>query len=61
MEPKKQYTAPQLTVVEFKSEKGYAASTLTSLSFWDVSLMTTGQVEDYTQHDTWTSEGGFWN
>lgn len=61
MEPKKKYTAPRLTVEAYETEVGYAASVFTNLSFWDISLMPDEQVENYTQHDTWTSEGGFWD
>lgn len=33
METKKEYIAPELTVVEFKTERGYAASQLDVLQF----------------------------
>ena len=61
METKKQYIAPQLTVATFKVEQGYATSTLSMLSFWDISLLSTGQVEDYTLHDNWTTGSEFWD
>ena len=60
MEIKKEYVAPLLTVVKIKVERGYAASLYTNLSLWDVSFFSSNQVEAYTQHDTWTSDGGFW-
>jgi len=31
------------------------------LSFWDISLLSTGQVEDYTLHEDWTTGSEFWN
>ena len=59
MYTKKQYIAPQLMVVEFKAERGYAGSMLESIMFWESE--DARQVEDYQQHDVWTDEGGFWN
>ena len=61
MENKKKYLSPQLTVVTFKAERGYTLSTLTNISLWDISQLATGQVEDYTLHDDWTTGSEFWN
>ncbi|MBQ8703598.1 MAG: hypothetical protein IJ524_04425 [Bacteroidales bacterium] len=57
---KKEYTAPELTVVSFKSERGYASSItpLGALLFWASS--DASQMEDYNTHDDWTESGGFW-
>ncbi|MBR1766578.1 MAG: hypothetical protein IJ745_06020 [Bacteroidales bacterium] len=56
---KKEYTAPALTVVTFKSERGFAASgsPLEALKFWDSG--DDGQTESYGDAD-W-SGNGFWN
>lgn len=59
MENKKRYTAPQLTVVTFKTEQGYAASLLESMMFWQSG--DSEQVESYQQHETWNDGNGFWN
>lgn len=58
MDKKKEYEAPQLTVAVVKTEAGYAASALNTLLFWEASA--TQQVEDYTVHDTWNNDSGFW-
>ncbi|MBQ8703200.1 MAG: hypothetical protein IJ524_02360 [Bacteroidales bacterium] len=57
-EEKKQYEAPQLTVVTFRTERGYAASSLNALLFWQ--LADAQQVEAYSEHDDWGSSGSFW-
>ncbi len=59
MKNKKKYTAPQLTVVTFKMEQGYAASLLESMMFWQSG--DSEQVENYQQHETWNDGNGFWN
>lgn len=59
MENKKRYAAPQLTVVTFKTEQGYAASLLESMMFWQSG--DSEQVENYQQHETWNDGNGFWN
>lgn len=48
---KKEYSAPTLTVVSVKSERGYVASNFALLSLW----MTPAeqQVESYNVHDNW--------
>ncbi len=62
---KKTYTAPVLTVVEFRSERGFAVSTVvpevgTFELFYD---QPGGQeTESFITHDTWTDgSNGFWN
>ena len=57
---KKEYTAPALTVVTFKSERGYAMS---SIKLWEtVDAEEYNQVEDYSTHGTWGSTGeSFWS
>ena len=55
---KKQYVAPGLTVVTFKTERGYAASTpLESLGLWE-----SGESEQMETYETtnWHESGGFW-
>ena len=55
---KKQYVAPKLTVVTFKTERGYVLSgALESLSFWENG--DSDQMEDY-ETTTWHESGGFW-
>lgn len=56
---RKVYTAPQLTVVNFKSERGYVGS---NDSFYLLSLGFDpfGQIESYTDHEEWTQSGDFW-
>ena len=62
METKKEYTAPQLTAVNVKSERGYAASAYSSLMFWDA-LMGSQQLEDYSVRSGWDDDGSnsFWD
>lgn len=59
MNEKKQYEAPELTVVEFKVERGYAVSGGT------MNLNTTDDVnEGYQIRSGWgrsTENNGFWN
>ena len=60
MERKKTYTAPQLTVVSFKTEKGYANS-LVFLTLWLNNSPSTEQVQTYNVRDGWESgTDGFW-
>ena len=61
METRKQYTAPQLTVVTFKAERGYALSTplFDELLFWETEQ--SEQVEAYADHEVWNDGAGFWN
>lgn len=59
-EEKKQYEAPQLTVATVRTERGYAASTLNSLALW-LSAYDSQQVESYSEHEDWGSDGDFWN
>ena len=62
METKKHYTAPQLTVVTVKAEKGYAASGnffFNELLFWEAE-QTDPHVETYNNHDVWNDGSGFW-
>lgn len=58
METKKEYTAPELTVVTFKTERGYAASSNNSLAALQMlsnalSGLTGGNMEawDFDQND----------
>ena len=62
---KKTYTAPVLTVVEFRSERGFAVSTVvpevgTFELFYN---QQSGQeTESFITHDTWTDgSNSFWN
>lgn len=61
MENKKEYIAPQLTVVSFTVERGFTASNpiLDQLMFWNNEP--SEQVEDYTEHSIWNDGDGFWN
>lgn len=59
MKTEQHYTAPQLTVVCFTLERGFAASTLRSLAFWE--LEATNHVESYTDHTEWNGGDGFWH
>ncbi|MBQ8704606.1 MAG: hypothetical protein IJ524_09575 [Bacteroidales bacterium] len=61
MRDKKEYMAPQLTVVSFKSERGYAGSV--DLLFWlAIQNSSSEQMEAYETGNGWT-EGNttFWN
>lgn len=61
MEDKKSYVAPQLTVVTFKTERGFAGSI--NLLFWLASQNSNyEQLETYETGNGW-SEGNttFWN
>lgn len=62
MEHKKEYIAPQLTVVTFRTEQGYAASNIfSSLVFWEeLDMPGEEHVESYTDHDVWNDGNGFW-
>lgn len=56
---KKKYTAPQLTVVRFKIEKGYvnSGSPMTGfLQLYDGEQETQTQ-ESWSDHSTWSSDG----
>ena len=57
---KKEYTAPQLTLVSFKVEKGFVGSNdpLSLLLFQESN--NTRQMESYTEHSSWHEDGGFW-
>lgn len=66
METKKEYTAPELTVVTFKTERGYAASSnnpLAALNMLASALgdLTGGNMEAWTidEDETFTESGGF--
>lgn len=48
METKKEYIAPELTVVTFKTERGYAASNLAALSVLSTLIgLNTGSMETW--------------
>lgn len=57
---KRPYEAPQLTVVSFKVEQGFAGSgVLSSLMFWENSEQ--DNMENYETQDNWHSGGQFWD
>lgn len=57
---KKPYEAPQLTVVTFKVERGYATSGVpSSLMFWENSEQ--DNMENYETQENWHSGGQFWD
>lgn len=60
METKKEYIAPELTVVEFKTERGYAASQLDVLQFaTQLFSLQSGNMEAWTiDEDNTFDEGG---
>lgn len=64
---KKTYTAPVLTVVEFRSERGFADSTgivVPEVGTFELLYDQTGgqETESFITHDTWTDgSNGFWN
>ena len=64
MKTKKQYTAPELTVVTFKAEQGYAQSRLSQTSFWINTLLGLSKPVVSSQ-ETWAIDentfGGDWN
>lgn len=57
---KKEYTAPELTVVSFKVEQGFSGSgPLEELKFWERG--DANQMEEYEESATWDeATGGFW-
>lgn len=56
---KKTYEAPALTVVTFKTERGYA---LSSLAVWRTDEDGDDQMEDYTTGNGWNSGSNtFWD
>lgn len=65
---KKTYLAPQLTVVSFRNEKGYASSNPVGLPLTDrleLLFMQNGneyrETETFSVHNDWTEENGsFW-
>lgn len=62
METKKEYIAPELTVVEFKTERGYAASQLDVLQFaTQLFSLQSGNMEAWTVDDNTFDEGGGFN
>lgn len=62
METKKEYIAPELTVVEFKTERGYAASQLDVLQFaTQLFSLQSGNMETWTvDNETFNDEGFTW-
>lgn len=54
---KKQYIAPQLTVVTFKAEQGYVNSTLTQTTIFLYLLRTEGNYNFNSAQEEW-KEGG---
>lgn len=65
MEHKKLYITPSLTVVRFKTERGFAVSgIIDQLRFWeDENHEANDQVQSYTRHNDWSNDAGnsFWN
>ena len=60
MKTKKEYTAPELTTVTIKSERGYAGSV--NLALFAVLSGDTYQMEDYETANGWDQNtGAFWN
>lgn len=62
METKKEYIAPELTVVEFKTERGYAASQLDVLRFaTQLFNLSSGNMETWeVDNNTFNDEGFNW-
>lgn len=63
---KKTYTAPVLTVVEFRSERGFASMGIVVPEVGTFELFYNQQsgqeTESFITHDTWTDgSNGFWN
>lgn len=59
METKKEYIAPELTVVEFKTERGYAASQLDVLQLaTQLFNLSSGNMETWTVDDNTFDDGG---
>lgn len=57
---KKQYEAPSLTAVSFKTEQGFAISMVSLMP--DSPEYDYQQIEDYTTHSGWNSEDNhFWD
>lgn len=59
---KKKYTAPQLTVAEFRTERGFAASDLSLVFAEPLGMDDQQYVEDYEVANGWTNNGSnsFW-
>ena len=63
---KKTYTAPVLTVVEFRSERGFASTGIVvpEVGTFELFYDQPGEqeTESFITHDTWTDgSNGFWN
>ena len=65
MEHKKHYISPCLTVVRFKTERGFAISGLIDqMLFWEEETDgANDQVQSYTRHNDWSNDAGnsFWS
>ena len=61
METRKEYLAPELTVVSFRVENGFVGSTplFNQLLFWNYEMPE--QVESYSQSANWNDGNDFWN
>ncbi len=60
MNDKKQYIAPQLTVVTFKTERGYVASGTPVTGFLELFDRETAEAqtqESWSEHGTWDNSG----
>lgn len=57
---KREYTAPQLAIVTFRTEHGYALSGSYRDGFFqlfDIETSESNTMESWTDHDTWGSSG----
>ena len=60
MEKKKEYVAPALVSITFKTERGYSSSLLTMTALFDAEEQQ--QMEDYSTANGWTSgSNSFWD
>lgn len=60
---KKAYVMPAVTVVEFRSEQGFAASGAGGVDLVDLLFFQDGsqETESFSSHGTWTEgSNGFW-
>lgn len=59
---KKVYEAPDLTVVSFKAEKGYAASgdPLAAFGLWDGDPSNNAETPAIDDYEMETNNGGYW-
>lgn len=63
-ETKRTYLTPQLTVVQFRTERGYASSgpnILDRLTLFDTESTPSDQMEQYDTRSNWHQGGQFWD